>query len=245
MMGLDRGDPRPPYQQIAEALRQDIAIGRYVPGDLLPPARKLAEEYGVSKNTVNHAIGLLRAEGLVMGWQGKGVVVRDLLGAVPQGFHAVTLEGPWLTCYEFTHAGEVRYHADVSTITAPSSAEIRARNYPPEPRTEGRAVAFRNEIEARLASRHLIGHWRNTSDTRYFGMLHLAVLPGETGMEGYYTGLASDIAVSTGQWKWVRIAPADGLAAIALKDPRALWELAAAHERDGMPLTLDDIREEG
>lgn len=244
MMGLDRGDPRPPYQQIAEVLRQDIATGKYVPGDLLPSARLLAEEFGVSKNTVNSAIALLRAEKLVTGWQGKGTVVRDLLGAVPQGFHAVALEGHWLTCFQFPHAGQTLCHADVVTVTAASSSEMRARNYPPEPRTEGRSMAFRNEIEARLASRHLIGYWRNTSDTRYFGTLHLAVLPGETVMEGYYTGLASDIAVSMGPWKWVRIAPADGIAAAKLAGPRALWELVSTHGQDGTPLTLDDIREE-
>ena len=57
---------------------------------------------------------------------------------------------------------------------------------------------FRNEIDAELAGRHLIGEWRNTSDTRYYGTMQLAVLPGEIVMEGYYAGVGSDVEVSTG-----------------------------------------------
>lgn len=30
-------------------------------------------------------------------------------------------------------------------------------------------MPFRNTIEAQLANRHVIGNWKNTSDTRYFG----------------------------------------------------------------------------
>lgn len=75
-MGLDQADRRPPYQQIAAALRQAIRAGSYAPGDLLPSARVLAEEYGVAIMTVRSAIGILRDEGIVQSWQGKGVVVR-------------------------------------------------------------------------------------------------------------------------------------------------------------------------
>lgn len=108
---------------------------------------------------------------------------------------------------------------------------MTARNYPPEPRTQDRVASFRNEIEAQLVNRHLIGHWKNISDTRYFGSIHLAVLPGETVMEGYYTGLASDIQVAALPWKWVRLDPVSlsgvELSQVALKEPdviRALLE---------------------
>jgi hypothetical protein len=58
--------------------------------------------------------------------------------------------------------------------------------------------------------------WKNSSDARYLGALHLAVLPGEAVMEGHFSGYASDVEVSIGPWKWVRLDPAslpdDGLA---------------------------------
>lgn len=121
-----------------------------------------------------------------------------VLGSVPHGFRADALSGYWVTCYQFRHGGQdgtPQHHADIACITAESDRRIQAVNHPPEPRTEGRANPFRNQIEAELADRHLIGHWKNISDTRYFGSLHLAVLPGETVMDGYYTGVESDIEV--------------------------------------------------
>jgi DNA-binding transcriptional regulator YiaG len=170
-----------------------------------------------------------------------------LLGSVPESFPASQLSGPWVTCYQFGHAGELRHHADIAQITAGSDRSIRAGNHPPEPRSEGRAKPFRNMIEAELAGRHLIGHWRNTSDTRYFGSLHLAVLPGEMVMEGYYTGVGSDIQVSTGYWKWVRLEPGSlveaDLAAVALREPAALYDIVM-HSQYDAPLTLADVRED-
>ena len=121
-------------------------------------------------------------------------------------------------------------------------------NHPPEPRSEGRGRPFRNEIEAALAGRHLIGEWQNTSDTRYCGSLQLAVLPGEVVMQGYYTGVGSDIEVSTGLWKWVRLdpdtIPDTGLAGVTLRDPAELYDLVMSHSQIDVPLTLADIREE-
>jgi hypothetical protein len=243
LMGLDPADPRLPRQQIADALRTDITSGKYAPGDMLPSGPVLAERFGVAHGTVREAIRVLKDESLVTPWQGKGVVVRGVLGPVPQSFPAARLEGAWLTAYRFTHAGEPRHHADIARVTALSGSELRARNYPPEPRSEGRSTPFRNEIEARLAGRHLIGTWRNVSDTRYFGALHLAVAAGEAVMDGYYTGVASDIEVSTGAWKWVRLDPGDDLAALELGDPAALYALVMGRAYDSPLLTLAEIQE--
>jgi hypothetical protein len=79
----------------------------------------------------------------------------------------------------------------LSTITVTNNA-VTARNYPPEPRAEAHASGFRNEIEAGLFGRHLIGRWRNISDSYFYGSLHFPVLPGETMLDGYYTGFLSD-----------------------------------------------------
>jgi transcriptional regulator with XRE-family HTH domain len=171
-----------------------------------------------------------------------------LLGPVPHSFPASALEGPWVTAYQFTHNGTPCHHADIAIVAAETERQIRAANHPPEPRTEGRAQPFRNEIEARLAGRHLIGHWKNTSDARYFGSLHLAVLPGETVMEGYYTGLASDIGVSVGPWRWCRLeyaARAEGaLAGLTLHEPAAVYEAVMNHSQYGAGLALHEIGEE-
>jgi hypothetical protein len=169
-----------------------------------------------------------------------------LLGQVPQSFPAEALNGPWVTSYQFLHGDTPKYHADIAHITAESDQQLWAVNHPPEPRTEGRANPFRNEIEARLFNRHLIGTWKNTSDTRYFGAVHLAVLPGETVMEGYYTGFASDIGVSTGRWRWVRLdaGSGDALENVVLREPSAIYDAVMRHSQYAAPLTLADIGEE-
>ncbi len=166
-----------------------------------------------------------------------------LLSAVPPAFPVESLAGPWVTCYQFSHDGEPRFHADVARVTIGPDRRVRAANHPPEPRSEGRERPFRNEIDAALAGRHLIGEWRNVSDTRYYGTLQLAVLPGEIVMEGWYAGVGSDVEVSTGFWKWVRLdlgpVPPAGF---TLREPRELHDLVMSHSQYGEPLTLADVR---
>lgn len=70
-------DRRPPYQQVADALRAAIRNGSYAAGDRLPTVAELAEQHGVAKMTVQRALTDLRAEGLVVSWQGRGTFVRS------------------------------------------------------------------------------------------------------------------------------------------------------------------------
>jgi DNA-binding GntR family transcriptional regulator len=73
---VDPNDHRPPYQQIADDLRRAIASGTPAPGVRLDSTRDLAVKYGVAAMTVHQAIRLLRDEGLVESWQGRGTFVR-------------------------------------------------------------------------------------------------------------------------------------------------------------------------
>lgn len=172
----------------------------------------------------------------------------SLLGVVPHSFSAEALQGAWVTCFQFHRSDVLRCHADIALVTAESDRLVRARNFPPTPRSEGRASPFRNDIEAQLANRHLIGHWKNSNDTRYFGSIHLAVLPGETIMEGHYTGFASDIHVSFGPWRWVRLAPesiADvDMDAMQLREPAEIYDLVMNHSQTDAPLDLGAVRED-
>jgi hypothetical protein len=94
----------------------------------------------------------------------------------------------------------------------------------------------------------LIGCWKNSSDNRYFGALHLAVLPGEAVMEGHYSSYESDVEVAIGPWKWVRLDPTslpeDGLAGVTLREPRDLHELIEKHSQYDAPLPLAAVVEE-
>ena len=164
--------------------------------------------------------------------------VGNALSQVPQSFPAAALAGWWVSAYRYRDEPPL-HHADLARVVAVADRHVTATNHPPEPRTDGRAAAFRNEVSAELVGRHLIGAWRNTSDTRYFGSLHLAVLPGETVMEGIYTGLATDIELSFARWRWVRLDPVtlDGVnvAAVTLRSPTEIHTLIERHSpRDGL-----------
>lgn len=73
---LDPDDPRPPYQQVADALRTDIESGDLAPGAQLPALPTLTSEYGVSTGTARSALNVLREAGLVVTRHGQGTFVR-------------------------------------------------------------------------------------------------------------------------------------------------------------------------
>jgi len=74
---LDPDDPRPPYLQVANALRAAILTGVFKPGDRLPSRAELAERYRVAPMTVQNALRELREEDLIVSRQGSGVFVRQ------------------------------------------------------------------------------------------------------------------------------------------------------------------------
>ena len=65
------------YQQVAAAIEQAIAEGKYLPGHRLASERDLAEEMGVSRPTVRRAVIALEMRGLLEARQGSGVYVRQ------------------------------------------------------------------------------------------------------------------------------------------------------------------------
>jgi GntR family transcriptional regulator len=69
---------KPAYQHVADELRQQISDGRLSVGSQLPTVARLMEQYEVSSTVVKSAISQLKAEGVVIGQQGKGVYVRQL-----------------------------------------------------------------------------------------------------------------------------------------------------------------------
>jgi hypothetical protein len=56
---------------------------------------------------------------------------------------------------------------------------------------------YSNDIEAGLFGRHVMGRWRNVNDRYFYGFVHLAVLPGETVLDGYYTAVLTDSRVTS------------------------------------------------
>lgn len=77
---------RPKYRQLCDFLRQAIANRSLPAGSALPSSRTLAEQLGVSRNTVIHAYEELAAQGLVEGRIGSGTTVRQRVSGAPYLF---------------------------------------------------------------------------------------------------------------------------------------------------------------
>ena len=71
----DSSAKTPIWQAIADALRSDLAEGKYAPGDKLPTEAGLAERFGVNRHTVRHGISALVEEGLIRTRRGSGAFV--------------------------------------------------------------------------------------------------------------------------------------------------------------------------
>ena len=66
---INRGSAEPLYLQLAAILRERIQAGEL---RRLPSQNDLAADYGVARDTARKALGLLREEGLIRTFRGKG-----------------------------------------------------------------------------------------------------------------------------------------------------------------------------
>jgi len=75
MPRLNKQNPLPLYQQLAQILRDQIRQGVYSVGDRLPTERELMESNNISRNTVRQALDQLERETLLQRDQGRGTFV--------------------------------------------------------------------------------------------------------------------------------------------------------------------------
>ncbi|TVM35053.1 FadR/GntR family transcriptional regulator [Oceanidesulfovibrio marinus] len=66
--------------EVARRIRVMLASGELAPGDRLPAERRLAEAFGVSRNSVREAIRVLTNQGLIISKVGSGTYVADVQG---------------------------------------------------------------------------------------------------------------------------------------------------------------------
>ena len=72
MLCLDRHDPRPVYEQVAEGLERLIARGVLAEDDQLPSVRQLATDLMVNPNTIQKAYSELLSRGTIYSVRGRG-----------------------------------------------------------------------------------------------------------------------------------------------------------------------------
>jgi GntR family transcriptional regulator len=74
---IDREGPLPIYEQIAAILLDRILDGTIPPGRAVPSETTLQQEYGVARETVRHAVQIIRAKGYIRTVAGRGHWVVD------------------------------------------------------------------------------------------------------------------------------------------------------------------------
>lgn len=82
-MVLARGHDIPLYRQVYDHFRAAIEAGQLRPGDRLPSARRLAEQFATARGTVDAAYGMLTGEGYIVSRGPAGTIVSpDLHGSI-------------------------------------------------------------------------------------------------------------------------------------------------------------------
>lgn len=69
-------DQIPQYVRLTSVLRNRLQKGEWKPGDQIPRIDDLAREYGLGRNTIRQALGLLSNEGLIASTRGSGTFVQ-------------------------------------------------------------------------------------------------------------------------------------------------------------------------
>jgi GntR family transcriptional regulator len=75
---IDHRKPRLLWLQVADDLRADMASGELRPGARLPSEAEMADQYGVSRDTIRRATSELASEGLLVVLQGRGTFVVEI-----------------------------------------------------------------------------------------------------------------------------------------------------------------------
>lgn len=76
LFDLDRGSPHSLYKQVYNTLRSSILEGHLESGSRIPSSRQLANELGVSRNTVVQAYDQLQAEDFLESGVGQGSYIK-------------------------------------------------------------------------------------------------------------------------------------------------------------------------
>jgi DNA-binding GntR family transcriptional regulator len=86
---IDPDSATPVYVQLADILRRGIEDGTYPPDRALPSIRTMQQTFGIADGTIQKALAILKAEGLVRSVQGRGVYVTSrTAGAATVGLPA-------------------------------------------------------------------------------------------------------------------------------------------------------------
>jgi len=184
-----RSGPR--YLALADAIADDIQVGRLSAGDRLPPQRDLADLLGLNVTTVTRGYAEADRRGLVSGEIGRGTFVRPPAFAVPHIQAAGLIDLGTNALLPLAHAGELS--AALASLVSRTSPDQLFNYQPHAGRPEHRAACAtylrQGRVPAQTADTIL------TSGAQHAMAVALATLtaPGESVLceAVTYTGMRS------------------------------------------------------
>jgi DNA-binding transcriptional regulator YhcF (GntR family) len=251
---LDPDDPRPPYQQVANALRAAILTRRFQPGEKLPSQAELSTRYGVARMTIQQSLRILRDEGLIVSRQGSGVFVKERterpVGLRPHveaafeqehvkidfsGYTAETLHGVIQEPLDKIRAGRltprtVQVRLLLSDMSKPIALPSRAGANP------GDDAEVRARM-ARLVERHALGIVESLDELDELGLVEKATV--EVRVHGsaplFKLYLLNETEVFFGFYPVVEHTVSIGKKRVPIYDPMGKDAVLFHHSRDGDP----------
>ncbi|NRA87897.1 MAG: FadR family transcriptional regulator [Rhizobiales bacterium] len=113
---------RPAYEEAAIKLRNYIEKNQFNPGDNLPPERKLAEQFKVSRHTLRQAFRVMEEKGILVSKRGSGTYIapNSLIG----------LKQSLATCLD-SETDQLNEIFEFRKILEPQVAALAAKNHKP------------------------------------------------------------------------------------------------------------------
>jgi GntR family transcriptional repressor for pyruvate dehydrogenase complex len=111
------------YVGVVDFLRREISLGRLLPGDKLPPERRLAEQLGVARETLRQALRVLEGSGQIVITRGTagGTVVQGQTPNADFVLHELRARREGLLDL-------VEYRAEIESAAARLAAERRTED---------------------------------------------------------------------------------------------------------------------
>ena len=163
----------PVWRGIADALRGDLAEGRYAPGDKLPTEQALAERFGVNRHTVRRGLAALVEDGLVRTRRGSGAFVAATPTDYPLG-------------------KQVRFHENL--IAAGRRPEKRVLHLQERSATGGEARALKIAPGDPLCAYHGLSLADGQPIAVFESVFPLGPLPGMTAALGQVSSVTGELA---------------------------------------------------
>lgn len=94
-------DSKPKYQVVVDWVKQQIDTGKLKPGKKIPSENTLTDQFGLSRQTIRHAISVLEKEEIVYSLRGSGTYVKEQASEIDENRKTIVIMMTYVDGYIF------------------------------------------------------------------------------------------------------------------------------------------------